>query len=318
VIPPTSATRAPAEGQSSLILFPSPHLDGHTLSRPHWGPSEIVGNVALMDENPDLMPPVHRRELPALVLRNRAGQAAADETDRLRYAKAIDAHLTAHRLALDWLADEHQRLADAFDFDLVGDTRPAAMWQMAGRCIGIARLILDALNLGYTTEVLHLARALHEGDRLLDAFGDPDEGPLLRTWIADEGREWVRPRHARAAEARFEQRLADAMTAEGKKELERTDDRTLGLYSQFSEATHHRRRWVQEAVAPELRIMLRGPTTVWARRAMTAATMAAVVEEAVMSVGDALERFQGPGWYEENVKPFIASFDALRDEQPLS
>jgi hypothetical protein len=262
-------------------------------------------------EDNDLMPEIARRELPADVRRNREMQAAADEADRQRYEQTINAHLTAFRIALDALEADHQRRGDELDFDLVADTRPAAMWQMAGRCIGIARLILDALALGYTAEVLHLARALHEADRLLDAFSDHDEGELLRTWLADEGDEWVRPFHARKAQARFEQRLADAMTEEGKEE------RTRRLYDQFSRAAHHRRQWVQDAVAPELRTMLRGPTAAWARRAMTTAMVVGVVEEAVMSVGDALERFHGQGWYKQNVEPYIASFAVLRTEQPL-
>jgi hypothetical protein len=269
-------------------------------------------------EDDDLMPEITRRELPPDVRRNRQMQGAADEADRGRYEQAINAHLAAFQLALDALEAAHQRRADELDFDLVADTRPAAIWQMAGRCNGIARLILDALALGYTTEVLHLARALHEADRLLDAFCDFDEGTLLRTWLVDEGNDCVRPSHARTAEARFEQRLADAMTAEGKDELQRTEDRTRGLYDQFSGAAHHRRQWVQEAVAPELRTMLRGPTTVWIRRAMTTAMMVAVVEESVMSVGDALERFHGQGWYKRNVEPYLASFAVLRVEQPLT
>jgi hypothetical protein len=264
----------------------------------------------------DLTPPVRSRELPTVVRHKRAMQAATDEADRRRYERAIDGHLAAFRMALDSLEEAHQEIADRFDLDLIGNTRPAAMWQMTGRCIGIARLIVDALAIGYTAEVLHLGRALHEADRLLDAFGDPDEVPLLQTWLADE--QWVRPAHGREAEARFEQRLGEAMTAEGRDELQRTEEKTRRVYALYSEATHHRRRWVQDAVAPELRTMLRGPTTVWVRRAMTTATMAAVIEETVMSVGNALERLHGPGWYDVHVKPYIASFAALRTEQRLS
>jgi len=45
----------------------------------------------------------------------------------------------------------------------------------------------------------------------------PDAWLLLRAWLADKADEWVRPSRARKAEARFEQRLADAMTAEGRR-----------------------------------------------------------------------------------------------------
>jgi len=271
--------------------------------------------VGQFGENDDLNPRIAPRKLPPRFARKRASQATTDEADRERYEQAIDRHLAAHRRALAWLADEHQLIADGYDFDLVGDTRPAALWQMAGRCIGIARLILDAVALGYTAEPVHLARVLHEADRLLDMFADPDEGPLLRQWLDDKA--WVRPASARKAEARFEQRLADAMTTQGKQELERTKGHTERLYAEFSEAAHNRRRWVQDAVAPELRTMLRGPTTVWVRRAITAAVMVAVVEEAVISVGGALELFHGSGWYKDNVSSHIADFERLRSEQPL-
>lgn len=212
----------------------------------------------------------------------------------------------------------HQWLADELDFDVMGDTRPAGVWQMAGRCIGIAQLIIDALALGYTrTEVQHLARALHEADRLVDIFGIPEEADLLRKWLADEGDEWVRPRAVREAEKRFEKRLAKAMREAGVPELRRTDELTRRIYGQHSEAAHHRRKWTQDAVAPQLRTMIRGRTTVWARRAVGARKMLGIVEESVASVGDALAPFFGPGWYEQHVIPVLASFEALRVTHPL-
>jgi hypothetical protein len=271
--------------------------------------------VAQFGDSNDLNPRVSRRKLPPRFARKRTMQAGTNEADRERYEATIDAHLAAHMQALAFLAEEHQRIADSHDFDLVGDTRPAALWQMAGRCIGIARLILDAVGLGYTAEPVHLARVLHEADRLLDMFADPEESPLLQQWLDDE--KWVRPASARKAEARFEQRLADAMAARGEPELDRTKERTQRLYAEFSGAAHNRRRWVEDAVAPELRTMLRGPTTVWARRATTAAVMVAVVEEAVITVGGTLDLFLGEGWYRRNVTPHIAALSALRSKQPL-
>jgi hypothetical protein len=74
-------------------------------------------------------------------------------------------------------------------------------------CIGIARLLCDALLLGYTAEVLHLARALHEADHLVSIFVLDEGAGLLRKWLADEGDEWVQPGEVRAAEEKFEERL---------------------------------------------------------------------------------------------------------------
>jgi hypothetical protein len=140
----------------------------------------------------ELTPPMRRTSGPSSdVLRAREAQARLDEHDRVRWEKSIDVHIAAHRQALDFLEETHQWIADHYDLDLMADTRPAAAWQMAGRCIGIARLICDALALGYTAEVLHLARALHEADGLVWMFPQDEGTELLQTWLADEGDEWA-------------------------------------------------------------------------------------------------------------------------------
>lgn len=283
------------------------------------GPSQTDGVAAGATSGADdLTPTIRRTNGPsAQVLRNREEQAARDELAADRWKERTEAHISAHRIALDFLEHTHQWIADTYDFDLVGDTRPAATWQMAGRCIGIARLICDSLALGYTAEVLHLARALHEADRLADMLPLPEGTELLRKWLADEGDEWVRPHEVRKAEADFEERLAAAMRQAGLPELGRTREQTRVLYGHHSQAAHHRRKWTQDAVAPRLRTMLRGPTTVWERRAGTTAAMLGVVEEAVVSVGGALDVFMPPNWYVEKVKPFLVAFEALRETEPL-
>lgn len=258
-----------------------------------------------------------RTGLPEQVQRDREIQATRDEADRQQWTPAIDAHIAAHRLALDFLAETHQWIADEFDFDLDGDTRPAAIWQMSGRCLGIGRLILDALQLGYTAEVMHLARALHEANRLAAIFGTEEGTELVRKWLADEGDEWVRPSEVRIAEEQFEERLARAMQDAGLGTLERTAERSREIYGHHSQAAHHRRRWTQDAVVPRLRTMLRGRSTWWIRRAGTTAPMLAVVEESVIAVGDALQPFLPEGWYAQRVTPFFEAFQALRQSQPL-
>jgi hypothetical protein len=54
----------------------------------------------------------------------------------------IEGHLAVYGVALDQLERAHQRIADITDLDLSGETRPAAVWQVAGRCIGFARAVL--------------------------------------------------------------------------------------------------------------------------------------------------------------------------------
>jgi hypothetical protein len=267
-----------------------------------------------MDAQPEPLQ-IKPRRLPAYVERNRARQAATDTADHKRYGKVIDAHVAAQRMALDGLEHVHQQLADGYDFDLVADTRPAAIWQMSGRCIGIARLILDAVALGYTSEHLILIRSLHEADRLLDVFCDSAESGLLALWLADE--RTIKPSEPRKAEQRFEEGLVEWMTEEGLPELPRTEQRTRTLYGKYSEAAHHRRAYVQELVSSPLRQMLRGPATAWERRAVAVGVAVAAVEEAVESVGGGLAFFYGAPWYEQNIKPYIESFAALRQAQPL-
>lgn len=65
----------------------------------------------------------------------------------------------------------HQQIADRTDVDLAGETRWAAMWQMAGRCIGYARaLLVLAHHAGFGDEA--------PSDRSLVARGRP---PARRT-----------------------------------------------------------------------------------------------------------------------------------------
>jgi hypothetical protein len=198
----------------------------------------------------DLSPRVTARRLPPRIARNRHLQAASDAAVRERFEQAIAAHVAARRTALDALANAHQALADESNLDLTGDTRPAAVWQMIGRCLGIARAMLDLLALGYMAEVLHLGRALHEAARLLAAIGDPEEDPLLRKWLAGK---YVTPSEVRKAEQRYEERLATAMVAEGKADLPRTETLTRQIHRHLSQAAHHQRPAVQGDVAPLLR-----------------------------------------------------------------
>lgn len=262
----------------------------------------------------ELNPRVTLRKLPPRIARNRLEQAARDAADRARLEQPIAAHIMARRIALDALASAHQALADGCDLDLTGSTRPAAVWQMAGRSLGIAQALICLIEQGFTAEVLHVGRALHEATRLLSALGDPEEDALLRKWLAGE---YITPGTVRAAEERYEQRLAAAMTAEGKSELPRTGPVTKKIYTKMSEAGHHQRSAVDGEVAPLLRTIVCGPDPMWERRAVAAFVMLSVVGEAIDSVGDALALFHGRAWYDEEMRPFWTSFEVLAREQPL-
>ena len=237
--------------------------------------------------------------------------AETDARDRLLYEAAITKHLAARAIALDFLEEQLCRLADETDLDLVGDTRPAAVWQMSGRCIGIARLMIDALGMGYTAELSHLARALHEADRLLAVFEFPSEAPLLRKWLADDGHKWVRPKEARKAFVRIEKLIHETAAQQGAEAIQSTEELNVEIYDQHSRAAHHRRGWVQDAVFPDERTMIRGISDAWVRRAITTHSMVKVIDESIIFVGSALANFFGQGWFTKNIAPLLASFDEL-------
>ena len=202
-----------------------------------WATSDPTCRLSLPFQMPpdELNPRVTARKLPPRIARNRLEQASRDATDRARLQQPIAVHLLARRIALDALATAHQALADGCDLDMTGSTRLAAVWQMAGRCLGIAQALICLVEHGFTAEVLHLGRALHEATRLLSALGDPNEDALLRKWLAGE---YVSPGTVRAAEERYEERLAAAMAAEGRSELPRTGPVTKKIYTKMSEAGH--------------------------------------------------------------------------------
>lgn len=255
--------------------------------------------------------------LPREVEAARSARLQAKAPLKAVYEPRIKAHIDIHRRALAFLSESHQWIADTFDFDVQGNTRLVAVWQMAGRCIGIARLMLDSLELGYTAEVLHLGRALHEASRLLNVFHMVNEDDLVRCWLAGE---YVSPSDCRQAEERFDGFLAEAMKARGEEPMPtRRGEKSREVYGHLSEAAHHRRRWTEDVVFAQERIMFTGPTDDYHRRAATVGSLLPVVEEAVIGVGDALAQVvPQPTWYAECVQPLLDGFAALRDSQPLS
>jgi hypothetical protein len=83
--------------------------------------------------------------------------------------------------------------------------------------------------------------------------------------------------------------------------------------------TDEMRRLVEEnvAMAPALRTMMRGPTSVWERRVGSARIVLMWVDEGIQGVGVALDQFHGDSWYESNVSPHFDAFKALSESHPL-
>jgi hypothetical protein len=268
---------------------------------------------------PPVEPPtplLRSAELTDEVISARAETASRDAELAERFAPGIDAHLATYGMAFDALEALHQGIADGTDLDLVSDTRPAAVWQMAGRCISLGRGVLVLLRAGFTAEAVVLTRTLHEADRLLDALADDHEEELLTIWLADAGRDYVSAGDARAARERDEERLHELLKERDLPSFASTIPQSRELYDRLSQAAHNRRNWVQENVVPALRTMIRGPEPP-ERRAGTVEVLGHVMEEAVNSVGEALGRFYGPSLRQEKVAPLIESFYAIREASPL-
>lgn len=229
----------------------------------------------------------------------------------------IDGHLAAYGLALDDLERFHQGVADRTDLDLTGETQWAAVWQVAGRCLGYARGLLILAAAGHVDEALPLARALHECDRLLEALADPGEHELVRRWLEDHDKRYVRAYEARAAVERSEERINEEMREAGHEALPTTIGHTRELYHRMSVVAHNRRAATQSVVSVPLRTMSRGKHRSVFARAGAVRMLGGVIEEAVVSVGDGLVPFYGSAFYRDTVRPMVQGFEAIRREMPL-
>ncbi len=272
-------------------------------------------------EAPDawsLMPRLERRTLSCAV--RQARDVAADaERDAAALAPNIAAHLTTLSMVLDTLAAHHQAVADQFDFDLMGNTRYAAAWQLAGRSIGLGQAVVALLRARFCAETLVLARALHECTRLLDALGDPEDGDeLLRRWLEDDDKRYVRPWEAREAERRAAERLRIKMETAGATPIKGTVDLSRDLYHHLSWFGHNRRRAVQDFVSEPQRTMIRGPHPDTRVVAVYIAWGGQVIEEVLLSVGESLARFWGTRYLRDHQIPLQQAIKAVRHDSPLS
>lgn len=280
-------------------------------------------------------PTISWRSLPPEVSRRRVEVGIERERESALLQPRIDAYLEIYGLALDALASVHRGIADGTDLDLSADNRAAAVWTVAGRCIGFARSTLSLLRNGFGAESAAQMRALHEANRLLSALADDAETDLLRQWLADKD-QGVRPREARAAQERWRHRVRAAMIekraqakAAGDEALSREIDDGLGLeafaeddsmsqatrqiYDTLSRIGHSRRSGIRDAISEPLREMAVGPHTDLTIRAEYVTYGGLLVVETLISVGHALGRFHGQGWFEAQIRPLIDRIDGLPD-----
>jgi hypothetical protein len=121
---------------------------------------------------------LHGEELAADVVAARQEAAAADELIAAILQPRFDGHILASQTAIDALIDAHRQIVDRTDLDLDAETRPLAVWELAGRCLALATALLDQLRLGYGPETVGTMRVLHEAVNLLMVAVDEEEGRL--------------------------------------------------------------------------------------------------------------------------------------------
>jgi hypothetical protein len=289
------------------------------------------------DDEAALDAQVRWRPLPDQIKHHRVLAGAANEHRAQILQPRIDGHLQVYGLALDGIDHVHRHIAENTDLDIRGSTRQAAVWLVAGRCIGYMRATLTLLAAGFGAESAALMRSVHEATRLLDALADQQEPELLRRWLADE---WVRPKETRQARERMRDRLrahmeaekadaesagdsgraaeiAEGLALEGMQLGDHLKSASLEIYDILSRIGHTRRSGIGDAVAVDLREMATGPHPDAMVRAGYVEYAGHVVEEVVRSVGDMLSHFYGPGWFGNQVQPLIDSMARARDAAPL-
>lgn len=209
----------------------------------------------------------------------------------------------------------HRQIADRTDLDLVGDTRWAALWQMSGRCLSTALVLIHDLRGGFTSDSIGTARALFEAIQLLNALAFHDEEDAVRRWLAGE---WVRPREARAVQVRQQELALERMQQLGV-EPEGGDLDELGreLYSILSGPAHHERAGFQSSISAELREFVFGAHPSAARRAGHLAYCGHLIEEMVIVVGDAFAEMIGREYVEGTVRPLQRHMEAVRAQYPI-
>src|SRR4051794_9832831 len=97
-------------------------------------------------------PPIRaKQELPQAVVEARA--AADAEAERLTeiLEPRIEGHLQAYQEILDALCEDHRQVGDTMDFGLGGRTRWTAVWELAGRCLGLSNCLLVELRGGFAS-----------------------------------------------------------------------------------------------------------------------------------------------------------------------
>lgn len=233
-------------------------------------------------------------------------------------ATRASAQYTACRCTLDQLQTWHRAIANETDLELVAYSRGSAVWLLAGRILGLAEAMWVQINAGISNEVMVTARAIHEAARVLPVLRDIEEEELLHIWLQDEGKyRYVRPKSARDALARYEEKLGEAMAQKGLPAIPGSTEATEEMYDRLSRSAHNRRSACLDSVWEPARTMAYGRHPSPLRRAATVEWGCAMTVEVALAVGDGLETFYGHGFVVSNLTPLIRSIQAVREAEPL-
>lgn len=259
-------------------------------------------------------PPINAEELSAAAHGARLAHdrqvAAAEEL----LGPRIAGHLQACELAIDELVDAHRQLVEQTDIDLEAETRWVAIWELAGRCLSVARALIAQLRDAYAAETVGTMRVLHEAANLLVVAADVEEERLTRRWLAGEH---VPQREARSHIHAAQERIVEQARERGVEIEGDVAELTRELYGILSQGAHNDRPGFADSVFRTGRVFSYGPHPNPLVRAAYVDYASELIEQIVMEVGDALAVIYGGDWYRETVRPLVTALHAVRDDQPI-
>jgi hypothetical protein len=223
-------------------------------------------------------------------------QALPDEVAALREANSqadarlldvlqprIEGHLLACQQAIATLIEHHRHVVEGTDLDLDAETRPVAIWELAGRCLALSNALLDQLRLGYTAETVGTMRLLHEAANLLSVATNEESGWLTRRWLS--GRH-VEQRRARQAIGEAQERVVAAAREQGVEIEGDLEELTRQVYGVLSIGGHNDRPGFNDSISRPGRLFVYGPHPSPVIRAEYVSYASELIEQVVLEVGD--------------------------------
>lgn len=291
------------------------------------------------EENEDpLSPPYQAEALSKEVVTNRAASKAYEAARLTQASKVLEEHCKCYKGVVEELSLVHARVVEQLNFSLDERTRWSAIWIMSGRSLALANAYLNLVATGFGAESIPVARAMHEGLQLLDAFTAggygfdkevPDEirvpeekrlkkcNRLLEKWLADKGMEYVKPSEAREAIHRSEEVLRAIAKFTGADPIpEGAKKQAAHIYDLMSRMSHNRRGGLGDSYSPTLREFSYGPhssTSNWITQVSYSGTL---IESLLYSMRMMFDLFVEEGWGEE-ARHLQDRIDRVRAEFPL-